>query len=33
MNQFPFGVAIILGLGLLGTGYIIIYIMILASKE
>lgn len=33
MNEFPWAVAILLGLGLLGTGYIIIYIIVLASKE
>jgi hypothetical protein len=33
MDQFPWAVSILLTLGLLGTGYIIVYILILASKE
>jgi hypothetical protein len=33
VTQFPWAVAILLALGLLGTGYIIVYILILASKE
>jgi hypothetical protein len=33
MTQSPWAVSILLSLGLLGTGYIIVYILILASKE
>ena len=33
MTQFPWAVSILLSLGLLGTGYLIVYILILASKE
>lgn len=33
MDQFPWAVAILLALGLLGTGYIIVSIMIMASRE
>ena len=33
MTQVPWAVSILLSLGLLGTGYIIVYILILASKE
>lgn len=33
MDQFPWAVAILLALGLLGVGYIITYILVLANKE
>jgi hypothetical protein len=33
MTQSPWAVSILLSLGLLGTGYIIVHILILASKE
>ncbi len=33
MTGFPWAVAILLSIGLHGTGYIIVYILILASKE
>ncbi len=33
MNTLPWGVIIILGLGLSGTAYIIYYILLLAYKE
>jgi len=33
MNEFPWGVLIILGVGLTGTAYIIYYILKLAAEE
>jgi len=33
MDQFPWAVAILLSLCLLGVGYCIVYILVLASRE
>jgi len=33
MTEFPWAVAILLSLCLLGVGYIIVYILVLASNE